>query len=422
MFADLTMGAILNTALDQKHVSDQDAPVIYSRSAKAGEHSDLEFAQQVARLVENPICQDNRLRTMINGEAIFPAMLCAISEAKTEILFETFVYWSGSIAEEFADALCDAAKRGVEVCVLLDWWGAHKMEEAMIEKMRSCGVKAHYFNPLHWWQMQRLNYRTHRKILVIDKAQAFAGGVGIADNWRGNARSPEEWHDLHYRIEGPITAYFRQAFEELWPQRLAPIQTNPGDAQETSEAAGHSVPAQTLWSSPRKGSQEVYRVLRYAVEEARDSVQLMTAYFVPDDTMMSALTAAAKRGVSVDVMVPGPHIDSNIVRYSSRSSWGRLLRAGVHIHVYQPTMLHAKLIIIDKRWTMIGSANFDYRSFSLNDEIIVNVFSVDFAKDQTSIFEDDLTRCLQLSYADWRHRGLASRCKEVLSDFMRSLL
>lgn len=346
-------------------------------------------------------------------------MLQAISAAEEEICFETFIYWSGEIARQFAAALSEAASRGVSIHVLLDWWGAQKMDSCLIEQMRGAGVVVHYFNPLRWWQFHRMNYRTHRKILVIDREVAFVGGVGIAQEWQGDARSSNEWHDLHYRITGPVVGDVRDAFKELWSEVLQQPPLPADIARPPIRVGCNTVAAQVLTSSPRGGSELTFRLFRHAVDTATDSIILITAYFVPDEDMINALISASNRGVSVEVMVPGPHIDSNVVRYSSRSSWGQLLQAGVRFHVYQPTMLHAKAMVIDDCWVIVGSANFDNRSFSLNDEINVNVFSRDFAATHTKIFRGNLERCEPFTYLSWRSRGLLSRCKELLSDVLR---
>ncbi|MCB1678494.1 MAG: hypothetical protein KDI16_07405 [Halioglobus sp.] len=378
--------------------------------------------ERLQALLGSPVETGNAIETLVNGQRIFPAMLRAIEEARHEICFETFIYWSGDIAGEFADALSAAAKRGVAVQVLLDWWGAQKMDDELIEQMRAAGARVRYFNPLRWWQLHRLNYRTHRKILVVDRQVAFTGGVGIAQVWCGDARAPDEWHDLHYRIAGPVVRCFQQAFQELWCEVLAEPALSAAAQAPAPPDAKRLVAAQVLTSSPRSGAERVYRVFRYAIEHARNRVQLVTAYFVPDREMIGIMLAALRRGVEFEVMVPGKHIDADVVRYSSRSSWGALLRAGVQIHVYDPTMLHAKVMVVDDDWVLIGSANFDNRSFSLNDEVLVNVFSEPFAAQHRELFAKDCERCHRLSYDEWRHRGLTCRIKEFFANRLRAHL
>ena len=383
-----------------------------------GEDLQAEFTR-LSELLETPSYPGNRVEMLVNGDCIFPAMLQAIDAAEREICFETFIYWSGSIAHRFAWGLSQAAKRGVKVHVLLDWWGAMKMDEELIVQMRDGGVRVRYFNPLRWWQLRRLNYRTHRKIMVVDREVAFTGGVGIADVWQGDAASPDQWHDLHYRITGPVVRCFQDAFRELWSEVLKEPRLDAADDRPAALEGRETVTAQVMVSSPRQGSERAYRAYRYAIETSQQSVRLMTAYFVPDQDTIAAMIAASQRGVRFDVMVPGQHIDSTVVRYASRSSWGELLNAGINIHVYDPTMLHAKVMIVDDKWLLIGSANFDNRSFSLNDEIIMTVFSRRFAAEHRELFEQDSKRCHRLTYREWKRRGIVCRCQEGISNLVR---
>ena len=378
-----------------------------------------EIGFRLNELFKPPLLSGHRIQPLINGDQIFSSMLQAIAEAQQEICFETFIYSSGEIAQQFATALIDAGERGVKIFVLLDWWGAKDIDVDLIEHMHNAGVSIRFFNPLRWWQLHRMNYRTHRKILVVDRKLAFTGGVGIAKEWQGNARSPDEWYDIHYRIMGPIVRNIREAFRELWSEVLQEPLLCPDDDTPPARHSTDTVAAQVLSSSPRGASELIYQLFRYALDTATDSVQITTAYFVPDQDMISAIISAVERGVKVEVMVPGPHIDSQIVRYSSKASWGKLLSAGVRILIYQPTMLHAKTTIIDNDWTILGSANFDNRSFSLNDEIILNVCSEEFTATHRKIFIENCEHCQLFSYEDWRRRGLISRLKEVLSDFLR---
>lgn len=380
------------------------------------------FNEQLSELVERPFEFGHHIQTLVNGDQIFPPMLQAISEAREEICFETFIYWSGNIAVRFARALTDAAERGVEVLVLLDWWGAQKMDESLIVRMRKAGVTVRYFNPLRWWQLHRMNYRTHRKILVVDREVAFTGGVGIAQEWLGDARSPDEWHDIHYRVTGPVVSDLCEAFHEVWAEVVQQRSAAPDVDAPPARTDQQTVAAQVMSSSPRKGSELIYLLFQHAINSATESLLIMTAYFVPDQKTIAALISAVERGVRIDLMLPGPHTDSDVVRYSSRSCWGDLLNAGVRIYIYQPTMLHAKVTIVDDSWVIIGSANFDNRSFSLNDEIIVNVFDEEFASLHRNIFSQDCERCEPCSYKEWQHRGLVSRCKELFADLARQHL
>jgi cardiolipin synthase len=379
-------------------------------------------AQDLEKLLEISTFDGNRIDILVNGDRIFPAMLEGIAQAQWEICFETFIYWSGEIAQEFADALVSAARRGVRVYVLLDWWGALDMEQSLVDRMAEAGAKVRYFNPLSRWQLNRMNYRTHRKIMVVDRRIAFTGGVGIADPWQGDARSADEWHDLHYRIVGPAVRCFQDAFQEIWTEVIEKPQLDAADRAPEERERGHIVAVQVMMSSPRQGAKKVYRAFRYAIESARQSILLTTAYFVPDEESIEVMLAASARGIRFHVMVPGEHNDMKLVRFASKSSWGRLLKGGIHIHVYDPTMLHAKVMVVDDEWTLVGSANFDNRSFSLNDEITMHVFGRDFAGRHRGIFKEDLNRCHDMTLEEWRNRGVWCRVKESVANLVRGHL
>ncbi len=376
-------------------------------------------ARELGELLDTPVSGGNHLDILVNGERIFPPMLEAIERAEREICLETFIYWSGDIARKFAAALKDAAERGVDTYVLLDWWGSQSMEQTLFEQMQAGGVHIRYFNPLRWWHIHRLNFRTHRKILVVDREVAFTGGVGIADLWQGDARNPREWHDLHYRIVGPAVTGFIDAFREVWkelPDNSPMDRVRPSRQDNRRDG---NVLAQVLMSSPRQGSETVYRAFRHAIDSATDSILLTTAYFVPDRETIDIMLAAVERGVDFQVLVPGKHMDYKVVSYASRATWGELLQGGVKIHIYDPTMLHVKAMVVDDHWLLIGSANFDNRSFALNDEINMNIFDEALALEHRRIFERDKARGHPMTWREWKKRGVVTRIKEKLADVFR---
>ncbi len=376
-------------------------------------------ARELEKLLSVTVSEGNGVETLVNGDRIFPSMLEAIARAEMEICFETFIYWSGDIARRFADALSEASRRGVKTYVLLDWWGSQEMNKALFEKMQAGGAHIRYFNPLRWWQIHRMNFRTHRKILAVDRRVVFTGGVGIADLWRGDARNPHEWHDFHYRVTGPAVSGFIRAFREVWEEVPDTISVDRVRRSLNRRDGEGSVLAQVLMSSPRRGSETVYRAFHHALTSARHSIQITTAYFVPDRDTIDVMLAAVARGVDLQVLVPGQYMDYRIVAYASQASWGELLEGGVRIHVYDPTMLHAKAMVVDDEWVLVGSANFDNRSFALNDEINLNLFDEKLAAEHRRIFERDKARSHPLTHREWTKRGLATRVKEKLADLLR---
>ena len=358
------------------------------------------------------IVPGNKVEALLNGERIFPAMLDAIKGAKRSITFETYIYWSGSIGREFADALSERARAGVKVHVLLDWLGSVKMEQHFIDEMKDAGIEVERYHAPTWWQLARLNNRTHRKLLIVDGAVGFTGGVGIADPWRGQAQDPEHWRDSHFRIEGPVVAQVQATFMDNWTKATGRV-LHGDDYFPPLEAKGEQR-AQMFSSSPSAGSDRMHLMYLMAITAAARTIRLSTPYFVPDELSEQALIAAARRGVKVQLIVPGKEIDTDVVRGASRSRWGPLLEAGIEFYEYQPTMYHCKVLLVDEFLTSVGSTNFDNRSFALNDEANLNVFDAAFAARQVEVFEQDLERAQRVTLEQWRNRPLSEKLIEPL--------
>jgi cardiolipin synthase len=366
------------------------------------------------------ITAGNKVTALQNGVEIFPAMLEAIRGAKSSITFETYIYWSGEIGEEFSDALSDRARAGIPVSVIIDWVGSAKMDRSLLEKMEKSGVRVKRYRPLKWYNFRRLNYRTHRKLLVVDGRIAFTGGVGIADLWEGNAEDPEHWRETHFRVEGPVVAQFQAAFNDNWIKTTGEL-LNGATYFPPLDRAGE-LDAHLFIASPAGGAESMHLMYLLGIAAAASTIDLAASYFVPDDLVIQAFLAARKRGVRVRILLPGPWIDSEVVRVASKATWGTLLEAGVEIYVYQPTMLHTKLLIIDNEMISVGSTNFDPRSFRLNDEANLNIYDRTFAQQMTGIFERDLKPTLRYTYEMWRRRPLREKLAEKLLRPIRSQL
>ena len=364
--------------------------------------ADPQFRREMGVLLGPGIIPGNSVSDLENGDEIFPAMLAAIRSAQRTITFETYIYWSGEIGREMADALEERARAGVKVKVLIDWAGSIKMEESLLQQMKDAGVDVHQYRPLKWYNLGRLNNRTHRKLLIIDGKVGFTGGVGIADLWMGHAQDPDHWRDLHFRIEGPVVAQMQAAFNDNWIKTTGVV-LNGEDYFPPLERAG-DMDAHMFVASPAGGSESMHLMYLMAIAAAEHSIDLQASYFVPDDLIIKALQAARHRGVRVRVNLPGKHIDSETVRLASKAHWGELLLAGVEIHEYQPTMMHNKLLIVDRLMTSVGSTNFDVRSFRLNDEASLNVYDPAFAERMTEVFEADLEPTIRYTYAMWKSR------------------
>ena len=364
--------------------------------------SDPQFRREMGVLLGPSILPGNHVTDLENGDEIFPAMLAAIRGAKKTITFETYIYWSGEVGRKFADALSERARSGVKVNVTIDWVGSVSMDEVQLKEMEDAGVQVQRYRPLHWYNLARMNNRTHRKLLVVDGTVGFTGGVGIGDPWQGRAQDPDHWRDMHFRVEGPAVAQFQAAFNDNWIKTSGQI-LNGSDYFPPQQRAG-DMDAHLFISSPAGGAESMHLMYLMAIAAAEHSIDLDAAYFIPDELITKALVAARHRGVRIRVVTPGKNTDSDAARMASKAGWGPLLMAGVEIYEYEPTMFHNKMLIVERELVSVGSTNFDLRSFQLNDEASLNVYDQAFAGRMTKVFEDDLVPTKRYTYESWKHR------------------
>ena len=381
---------------------------------------DPQFHRELGAMLGPATVPGNRIENLENGEQIFPAMLEAVRSAQRTINFETYIYWSGRVGKQFADVLSERARAGVKVNVLVDWVGSQKMDDGLAEQMQAAGVEIQRYHPLHWYNLGRMNNRTHRKLLVVDGRIGFTGGVGIADQWAGSAQDPDHWRDSHYRLEGPAVAQMQAAFLDNWIKTTGKV-LQGADYFPALEPRGEAI-AQVFTSSPSGGGDSMQLMYLLSITAAEHTIDLSASYFVPDDLTRKALLAALGRGVRLRIIVPGKHIDELLVRQASRADWGELLQAGAQIHEYQPTMFHCKLMIVDSQLVSVGSTNFDNRSFRLNDEANLNIYDRGWAERLEDVFEADLARSRKITLEDWKHRPLQQKMVERFSALLSSQL
>lgn len=393
---------------------------IETRLTRQYDTNDPQFRRSLGVLLGPPILEGNKVEALLNGDQIFPSMLEAIRSATKTITFETYIYWSGSIGREFTEALIERARAGVKVHLMLDFMGSIKLDLDQIDAMKKAGVQVQRYHKPVWWKLARLNNRTHRKLLVVDGKVGFTGGVGIADQWRGNAQDKDHWRDTHFRIEGPVVGQVQAVFNDNWTKATGTVL----DGADYFPALQHvgDMAAQMFSSSPTGGAESMHLMYLMAITSARKSIDLSAAYFVPDDLTIRTLIAAAERGVRVRIIMPGKIIDSNLVKAASRERWGELLAAGVKIAEYQPTMYHVKALIVDNLLVSVGSTNFDNRSFSINDEANLNVLHEGFARKQTAIFEDDWRRSNPVTQAEFQERPWWQRLSTGMASLLKAQL
>jgi cardiolipin synthase len=383
------------------------------------------FLRAAEALTQAPITRGNAAELLVNGDQIFPAFLETIASAERTVNLLTYVYWTGDIAEQVADAVCERARAGVTCRVLLDAMGAFKMDSELIDRMEECGVIVRRFRPPKPYALKRINNRTHRKILVVDGTVGLTGGVGIAEEWTGDAQDPDHWRDTHVRVRGPIVRGLQGAFAENWLEATGQVLAGEDDLPflppagdgDGDHAAGAAM--QVIRSSAGVGDTNVETLYYLAIAAATTSIDLTSAYFAPRPAFLGALVDAARRGVAVRVLVPGEHIDEDVVRHAGRATYGELLRGGVRVFEYGPTMLHAKGMVVDGIWSALGSANFDNRSFQLNDEAVLCTQDREFAEHLTTAFERDLSVSREITLEDWSRRPAFERGREVAARLLR---
>jgi cardiolipin synthase A/B len=379
---------------------------------------DASFLRAAESLTGAPVSHGNDADLLINGDEIFPAYLGAIREAKETVNLLTYAYWRGDIAVEVADTLCRKARDGVECNVIVDAVGAARMDRSLVGKMRDAGVQVCFFRPPKPYAVKRLQHRTHRKLLIVDGSVGFTGGVGIAEEWTGNAEDPDHWRDTHVRARGPVVRGLQGAFAENWLECTGDVLA--GDRYLPYIEPVHDGGAmQVMRSSATMGDTNAEALVYLALAAAKLSIELTSAYFVPRPAFTEALVEAAERGVKMRILVPGSHIDKEFVRTAGRASYDELLRAGIEIYEYCPTMLHAKTLTVDGVWSSVGSVNFDNRSFQLHDEVTLCVQSEHFAGRLHEVFERDLESSERIDPGEWEGRARTQRVRERLTKYAR---
>jgi cardiolipin synthase A/B len=381
---------------------------------------DSEFSRAMSELFGPALTAGNEVRPLYNGTRIFAAMLADIRTAKTSITFETYIYWSGRVGAEFTRALVERAQAGIPIHLIIDAVGSGKIDGQQLAAMREAGVEVEKYHSLRWYNLDRINNRTHRKLLIVDGRIGFTGGVGIADKWDGDADSPDHWRDTHFRVVGPVVAQMQATFVEHWLSTRGVLLQGAAYFPELGQAG--AMPAQMVRSASDDGTESIRLMYLLSIASARRSILLSNSYFVPDDLSVRTLVEAQRRGVDIQIIVPGAKIDSEVTRAASRQKWAPLLDAGIAIYEFQPTMFHCKVMVVDDQWVSVGSTNFDSRSFRLNAEANLNVLDRGLAMQERRAFEKDRQRSRAMSPDGWRHRPLLDRMGDWVAGLAGSQL
>ena len=395
--------ALFEPGLDYKIAADPDAPLDAD-----------EFRRTLEALTDAQVSRGNRVEVFTNGESYYAAELEAIRAARASINLEAYIFQRGRVADEFVAALTERARAGVKVNLTLDALGSFTSWDSYFKELRAAGGRVVWYQPLRWYTLPRINNRTHRELIVIDGRTGFIGGSGVADHWRYPRKGHPPWRDTMFRVEGEAVANLQATFAENWLEASGEILTGREYFPEPEPVAA-DVPALVVNSSPSLGRSTRARILfQMLLAAARESVLITTPYFLPDRSARAELVRAIReRGVEIKIIVPGMQSDHALTRSSSRRLYGDLLRAGAQIYEYQPTMIHAKTLVVDGLWSVVGTTNFDNRSFGLNDEVNLVVRDEELAARIAADFQRDLVAARAFSLRDWQRRSVFARAYEL---------
>lgn len=381
--------------------------------------SDPAFRQAIGHLVSAPLLPGNKVTTLINGDQIFPAMIDAMRRAQKTITLENFIFRSGRLSGQLVPLLCEKAKAGVTVNVIMDSMGCSKLEQSEVDALEQSGVLFVKYNRPEWHKLLRVNHRDHRKILVVDGTIGFTGGACLADEWLGNAETEKQWRDTHFKLEGPAVGQLQGVFVSNWIQTQNEVLHGPKYFPPLERAG--DVLARSYRTGPDDGIEAARLVYLLSIAAARSNIRIAHSYFVPDDLVIEALLKARQRGVMVQIMTPGI-IDANVVRRASRARWDELIEAGVEFYEYQPSLFHCKIMIVDDVWVTAGTVNFDDRSFRINDEVTLEVWDKEFAATQIEQFNRDKTRSRHITKGEYKARPWYVKTGETFASFFRAWL
>jgi cardiolipin synthase len=386
----------------------QDQETLRVRTSVAA--GDPQFPEYLSRLLGHPLTTHDRYTVLTNGDAAFPAMLSAIERARHRIRFEGYIYDSGEIAGQFTAALESAARRGVDVRLVFDSVGA-TVDPQHIERLEKAGCQIGWFNPVRGPSIEEVNYRTHRKALIVDGDIAFVGGIGIADQWARDSEQEPKWRDTNVEVRGPAAINVEAAFNENWIETGGVVDPDVLTHDNPPDGTASSI---VVWSSPEGGTNAMKLLYLLSLAAARQSIDIQSPYLITDESTGWSLTEARRRGVQVRMLVEGDITDAKPVKFAGRAAYGRFLEQGIGVYEYQPSMMHTKALIVDGVLSIVGSANFDNRSLELNDELNVAVFDRAVASRLLADFEQDLAKSTRLDLEQWRSRPLHIRGREKL--------
>jgi cardiolipin synthase len=386
--------------------------------AFTGTLADPDFRHSLAQQLREEFLPGNRVEPLLNGDQILPAMIAAIRSATNSVNLESYIWRSGRMSDDFIEALVERARAGVEVRCIADGLGTLSLKDEDLNRLRAAGVRFHRYNKPRFFRLHRVNFRDHRKLMIVDGRVGFTGGACIGDAWLGNAETKDLWRDTHFRVEGPSVAQIQAIFATNWLKTDGEMLSGK---RFYPRLEPHGEMLAQNFASGRQEGDGARLVYLSAINAARKRLRLEHSYFVPDEPALQALLEARARGVEIDLITPG-NIDANVVRNASRALWPELLRAGVRIYEYYPAMLHCKILIADDLFVTCGSVNFDERSFDINDESNINVLDAAFAARMVADFERDKAQSKRIKLSDLKKTPWHKRVFEQVMVLFRHQL
>jgi cardiolipin synthase len=385
-----------------------------------GESLEQILRRRLEVIIGTPFTEGNVLTVLRNGDEIFPAMLHAIRAATSTVDLMTFVYWRGDIAIEFARAMSERARAGIRVRLLIDALGGRLIDKDLVGDMSDAGVQVEWFRKPLVKSPFKSNHRCHRKVCVVDGRVGFTGGVGIAQEWCGDARDETEWRDTHLRVEGPAVDGLQSAFIQDWAESRRPLYDDRDQFPEQPQPGSSTV--QIVRGSASLGWDDMQSAFHVLLDSAQQRLRLATAYFAPDDDFLDTLCAAPGRGVEVDLLLPGPHADKRVCQLASEAAYARLVDCGVRVWTFQPSMMHAKVMTIDGYAAVVGSSNFNRRSLDHDEEVVLIALDRELASTLDDHLEQDLARSEQIDLTRWKDRSRPQRVLETATKPIRRWL
>jgi cardiolipin synthase A/B len=370
---------------------------------------DASFMATLSRLMNSPIVHGGDIALLNNGNEFLPSVLQDIEMAEKSINFTVYIWKPGEMSDMILESLTEKALEGVKVRLLLDGFGGLSAPKDKISALSEAGGVVAYFRTPGLGRFTRFHKRSHIRAISIDDDIGYIGGMAVADYWMGNAEHKGSWRDMMFRLTGPMVRHAKSAFSSIWAATTGEIllDTTSFDVHREEQRASLN-----LVSSPSDDTEPMPGFFWFSIAAAKKSIVIITPYFAPRRYIRKTLIDLAKKGVSVQIILPGKNIDTSIVRYASHHYYYPLLKEGIQIFEYQPTMIHSKMMVVDGEWSVIGSANMDSRSSFLNEENIVGILDPAFAQTLESSFREDLKQCQEITFKQWKKRNIFERVRE----------